>query len=179
MTKAIKLSNRDLTEDYQIMIEKAEEVILCGTNFTGSSIDSRDTEKFIDLRYMKIKDCRAIEDLARMSPSDKIPEDLHQSIPFHNLMTLKIQNCPSLKYLFCDSVARCFVQLQELYIEDCPIMEQIVLGTSASHGNIINMSKLRIMHLYDLPRLVPFYKGNIFSDQIQPLFNHTVRLLNL
>ena len=178
VTKSIELSNHDLIEGYQTLIEKAEEVILCGTNFTGSSTVMRDAEEFISLRYMTIKDCKAIEYLSRMSPHDKIPESLHWSIPFSNLIKLEINNCPNLKYLFSVSVARCLVQLQELHMKDCPLMEQVVLQESTSDGDIIKMSKLRIMILTDLPRLTHFHKGNSFSGQIQPMFDGMVRLLN-
>ena len=179
VTKSIQLFNHDLIEAYKILIEKAEEVILCGTNFTGSSIGIRDTEEFFNLRYMKIKNCKAIEYLARMSLSDEIQESLHHSKPFSNLIKLKIKNCPKLKYLFCNSIGRCLDKLEELKIENCPTMEEVVLQKSTNDGNIIIMSKLRIMILIDLPRLIHFYKGNIFSGQIQPLFNQMVRLLNL
>ena len=179
VTKSIKLSNHDFIEGFRNLIEKAEEVVLRGTNFTGISIGIRDAKKFIDLKYMKIKNCKANKYLAGMSPGDKIQESLHRSIPFSNLIKLKIKNCPKLKYLFCNSIGRCLDKLEELKIENCPTMEEVVLQKSTNDGNIIIMSKLRIMILIDLPRLIHFYKGNIFSGQIQPLFNQMVRLLNL
>ena len=127
---------------------------------------------------MKIIDCKAIQYLINMSPGHKIQENLHRSMPFSNLIKLKIQNCPTLKYLFCDSVARCLKHLQKLTIENCPLMEEVILGEGASNGSIIKMSKLRMMILDDLPRLVHFYKDNNFCDEIQPLFNQMVRFLN-
>ena len=180
VTKSIKLSNHDHVEGYQTLIEKAEEVILCDTNFTGSSIDIEDNQKFMNLKYMEIKDCTAIEYLASMSPRYEIQESFNQSIPFSNLLNLTIKNCQNLEYLFCNSVARCLEQLQELQIKKCPKMKEVVLGKGTSDGNIINMSKLRVMILTDLPRLIHFYKDNTFSDQIQPqpLFNQMVRLLD-
>ena len=56
-------------------------------------------------------------------------------------------------------------------------MEEVVLGEGTSDGNM-SMPELRKMTLIDLPRLIHFYKDNIFSGQIQPLFNETVCLLN-
>nr|XP_017241456.1 PREDICTED: uncharacterized protein LOC108214152 [Daucus carota subsp. sativus]XP_017241457.1 PREDICTED: uncharacterized protein LOC108214152 [Daucus carota subsp. sativus]XP_017241458.1 PREDICTED: uncharacterized protein LOC108214152 [Daucus carota subsp. sativus]XP_017241459.1 PREDICTED: uncharacterized protein LOC108214152 [Daucus carota subsp. sativus]XP_017241460.1 PREDICTED: uncharacterized protein LOC108214152 [Daucus carota subsp. sativus]XP_017241461.1 PREDICTED: uncharacterized pro len=122
---------------------------------------------------MKIQDCRFIEYLARMSPGNKIGGSLPQSIPFSNLTKLKINNCHSLKYLFCNSVARCLNKVQKLKIENCHMMEEVVLGEGTSDGNM-SMPELRKMTLIDLPRLIHFYKDNTFSGQIQPLFNQTV-----
>ncbi|KAL1822103.1 hypothetical protein ACET3Z_008881 [Daucus carota] len=175
VTKSIKLFNHDLVEGYQTLFQKAEEVILYETDFPGSSIGIRDTKEFINLRYMQIENCKAMEYLARISsPQGEIQESLQRSTPFSNLINLKIKCCPSLEYLFCNSVARCLLLLQELHIEDCPLMKEVVRGEGKSDGNIINMSKLRIMILSNLPRLVHFYKDKISCAQIQPLFDGMV-----
>ena len=175
VTKSIKLFNHDLVEGYQTLFQKAEEVILYETDFPGSSIGIRDTKEFINLRYMQIENCKAMEYLARISsPQGEIQESLQRSTPFSNLIKLKINCCLSLEYLFCNSVARCLLLLQELHIEDCPLMEEVVRGEGKSDGNIINMSKLRIMSLIKLPRLVHFYKDKIPYAQIQPLFDRMV-----
>ena len=92
-TKSITLSNHDLIEHYKPLFEKAEEVILCGTNFTGRSIDIRDTKEFINLKYMKIQDCQFIEYLARMSPGNKIGGSLPPSLPFSQLKIPLLQLC--------------------------------------------------------------------------------------
>ncbi|WOG90661.1 hypothetical protein DCAR_0309905 [Daucus carota subsp. sativus] len=176
VTKSIKLSSYAAIEGYRTLIDKAEEVILSRAYITGNSICNRNTQEFINLRYMKIKACHAIEYLARISPGDKIQESLHQSIPFSNLIKLKIKSCYSLKYLFCDSFGRCLHQLKELEIVSCPEIEQVVLGEGASDGNIIHMSKLKIMILTDLPRLLHFYKD---ARQNQPLFNQMVEFPSL
>ncbi|WOG90664.1 hypothetical protein DCAR_0309908 [Daucus carota subsp. sativus] len=180
VTKSIKLVNHDLVEGYQTLFQKAEEVILYETDFPGSSIGIRDTKEFINLRYMQIENCKAMEYLARISsPQGEIQESLQRSTPFSNLIKLEIKCCLSLKYLFCDSIARCLLLLEELHIRDCPLMEEVVREEGKSDGNIINMSKLRKMSLIKLPRLVHFYKDKIPYAQIQPLFDRMVAFPSL
>ncbi|KAL1827379.1 hypothetical protein ACET3Z_005791 [Daucus carota] len=92
-----------------------------------------------------------------------------------------------MEYLFCSSVAKCFLQLQELGLEYCPGMEAIVRNEGTGDADVINFPKLKLLKLHKLPRLKSFCreKAPMMDDsanecvQSQPLFDGMVEFPKL
>eukprot|EP00261_Vitis_vinifera_P039423 XP_019080666.1 PREDICTED: uncharacterized protein LOC100248775 isoform X2 [Vitis vinifera] len=91
----------------------------------------------------------------------------HGPIPigsFGNLKTLEVESCPKLKFLLLFSMARGFSQLEEMTIEDCDAMQQIIAYERESEieedghvgTNLQLFPKLRSLKLKNLPQLINF-----------------------
>ncbi|XP_063947096.1 disease resistance protein At4g27190-like [Daucus carota subsp. sativus] len=164
-------------ESLKGLVQKAEYVKLkhIDINVIGSIFDSN-PEAFTELRELHIKECNEMEHLARMS-QDEIQHSPQTS--FSKLTCLEITECSGLRYLFCNSVAKCLTQLQKLIIRDCPVMEAIVMNDGSSSGDIIHFSNLEELELSKVPRLRSFCSKNKDammqpSAQFQPLFHRMV-----
>lgn len=129
-----------------------------------------------------------MEHLARIS-QDEIHYSPQPRTSFSKLVRLSISGCSAAKYLFNISAAKCLVQLQELVIEYCVVMEAIVMNEGTGDGDIISFSNLNSLKLRSLPRLKGFYmekkdtypsstsildKSVFHSVQFPPLFDGMV-----
>ncbi|KAL1830752.1 hypothetical protein ACET3Z_000403 [Daucus carota] len=168
-------------ESLKSLIDKAEYVNLQCSNITMSSIFESNREAFTELRNLQIEECNKMDHLAR-TPHNDIQHS--QQTSFTKLTYLEIIKCSGLRYLFCNSVAKCLTQLQKLIIRDCPVMEAIVIHDGSSNGDIIHFSKLEELELSNVPRLTGFCRENKDammqpSVQFQPLFHRMVEFPNL
>ncbi|XVF65774.1 hypothetical protein PTKIN_Ptkin09bG0277200 [Pterospermum kingtungense] len=81
-----------------------------------------------------------------------------------NLITLIVEDCDKLEYLWSESVARCFVQLKRLEITGCRGMKTII-QTERKLGEIkeakILFPQLNSLRMKSLPNLQGFYFGNL------------------
>ncbi|KAK7849040.1 disease resistance protein [Quercus suber] len=78
---------------------------------------------------------------------------------FHNLCKLIVKGSGNLKYLLSSSTARFMVQLKYLYIEDCKVMEEVLLTEDLGEEEIIPkvlFPRLEDLVLKDLPVLKRF-----------------------
>ncbi|XP_050274703.1 uncharacterized protein LOC126717238 isoform X11 [Quercus robur] len=82
---------------------------------------------------------------------------------FQNLLNLKVKGSGNLKYLLSSSTATFMVQLKDLFIEDCKVMEEILLLTEdLGEEEIIPKVLFRLLEnlvLKDLPVLKRFCIG--------------------
>lgn len=159
LTRLIQLTGYQL-EVFQSLMGRAEEVVLWrAMDVKLSSICSSNREAFADLRNMSIVECDTMEHLVRISQNE-IQHNHQWGTSFSNLIILEIKHCSAIKYLFCNSVAICLVQLQGLYIEGCPVMEAIVMNEGTNNEEIIKFPKLKSLSLLEVPRLASFYREN-------------------
>ncbi|KAL1822280.1 hypothetical protein ACET3Z_009058 [Daucus carota] len=157
VTRLIELHDCQLS-GLEALLEKAEKAVLEKIDdFKGIIICSSNRDAFAQLRTLYIDDCNNLECLARISQNEI--QHTHQKWnAFSRLTILKITSCSALKYLFCESVAKCFVQLQVLRIYWCYKMEVIVMNEGNSGGDIISFPKLESMELAHLPGLTSFHR---------------------
>ncbi|KAL6348525.1 hypothetical protein AAG906_013145 [Vitis piasezkii] len=98
---------------------------------------------------------------------ENLEEVWHGPIPiesFGNLKTLNVYSCPKLKFLLLLSTARGLSQLEEMTIEDCNAMQQIIAHERESEikedghvgTNLQLFPKLRSLKLENLPQLINF-----------------------
>ena len=83
---------------------------------------------------------------------------------FQNLRSLKVEGSGSLKYLLSSSTVRVMEQLKHLFIEDCKVMEEVLLSEDLGEEEEIIPKMLfpRLIHitLKDLPVLKRFCVGS-------------------
>ncbi|WOG90699.1 hypothetical protein DCAR_0309943 [Daucus carota subsp. sativus] len=165
----------DQPDGVESLMERAEEVVLQ----TTTHVDMRkfwniDREAFADLRNLYIDKCDTMMHLASIS-QDQIHSG-QQRTSFSELTILEIKNCSSIKYLFSNSVVTCLQRLQELCIDNCPVME-VIIDEDTGEGKIMNFEKLTSLKLVGLPKLKSFCRDK--SDQFQSLFHTTVAFPSL
>ncbi|XP_062082833.1 uncharacterized protein LOC133789120 isoform X2 [Humulus lupulus] len=83
----------------------------------------------------------------------------------HNLRELSVTECNNLKYLLSSSMARCLVQLKELRISKCKMIEEVIVReeSARSKGIILEnilLPKLESLELWHLPNIIQFCEGD-------------------
>ncbi|KAL8127897.1 hypothetical protein AgCh_014733 [Apium graveolens] len=187
-TKRIELFGNHW-KSWEDLIARAEEVRLEKSDVELSSICNDNRRAFEDLKTLFVDGCNNMESLASAS-QDEIQYSLQPANCFFNLGSLTIRSCSKLKYLFCTSIAKSLVQLQELSVYDCESMEAIIMNDGTSDGEIVNFLNLKSLKILYIPRLASFYweEKNMHSGstslvdpsvQYQPLFDRMVMLPSL
>lgn len=83
------------------------------------------------------------------------------AISFQHLTTLKVARCHGMEYLITCSMAKSFVQLKSMEVEDCSrVMEIVAFSNENDAGNDISFSRLQHCVLSDLPSMQRFCWGD-------------------
>ncbi|CAN6556592.1 unnamed protein product [Malus baccata var. baccata] len=168
---------RELMESraVRLLLKKSKRLILNYVkNF--SVLTDLDQEGFQDLKILFLSNCPNTEYLANgTSATQQALFPRIQSVSklsdgfLSNLRWLYLTNCGVLKYAFSLSVARNLVQLQELNINGCHQIEEIVSKQGREHeeeADMISFHKLTNLFLWDLHHLVGFFQANkLYSNQ--------------
>uniref|UniRef100_A0A5B6Z8R0 Uncharacterized protein n=1 Tax=Davidia involucrata TaxID=16924 RepID=A0A5B6Z8R0_DAVIN len=103
---------------------------------------------------------------------DKVKEIWHRQLPAENLKNLKqldINKCGGLRNLFPRSASEGLIQLEELKIESCVIMKEIVANERGEEEkkatDVIVFPQLRTLKLIELPELVSVYQGINYTSK--------------
>ncbi|XP_022842102.1 probable disease resistance protein At4g27220 [Olea europaea var. sylvestris] len=98
---------------------------------------------------------------------------LEPAVLFCNLKQILVTNCAKIKRMFPESVAKCMVNLQTLFISSCPSLEEVV--SMDMQENEINeqplFPKLKRVELRDLSSFVSFRSEPNAVGPRQPLLN--------
>ncbi|KAL2337373.1 hypothetical protein Fmac_011819 [Flemingia macrophylla] len=81
------------------------------------------------------------------------------TLSFSCLKKVFISNCPELKYLFTSLAARMLKTLEEITVENCESVKEIVAKESDLTAEAIKFERLNTIALYSLPSLICFYSG--------------------
>ncbi|KAL6324347.1 hypothetical protein AAG906_012951 [Vitis piasezkii] len=116
-----------------------------------------------NLKFVRVKQCDnlCIEDCPTMTEIVTAEDrDFDNQPPlvscFKNLKSVQVKQCDRLMYLFSSSFALALVQLQDLCIEHCNTMKEIVTADEGVTDNIIFPQITRVS-LLKLPILTSFY----------------------
>ncbi|XP_062081091.1 probable disease resistance protein At4g27220 [Humulus lupulus] len=83
----------------------------------------------------------------------------------HNLKELQVTTCNNLKYLLSSAMTRCLVQLKDLTISGCKMIEVVIVPEESvgSKGIILEnllLPKLKFLELLHLPNVIQFCEGD-------------------
>ncbi|KAF2294487.1 hypothetical protein GH714_011871 [Hevea brasiliensis] len=85
-------------------------------------------------------------------------------LEFNNLRLLHVENCNSLKNIFTWSTALCLMQLQEIKLNNCNMIEEIIekegLEEATTFADKMILPSLKFVDLECLPKLSSFYSGS-------------------
>ncbi|KAK2633265.1 hypothetical protein EUGRSUZ_L00070 [Eucalyptus grandis] len=103
--------------------------------------------------------------LQNLNNLKKICRDCLTPESFSKLKIVKVENCDEIKHLFPSSMTRIFLQLEEIEINRCHLMQQIVgddeideYRDEIDDDANVKSCKLRRLTLQNLPEMMSFYK---------------------
>ena len=103
----------------------------------------------VQLQHLSIEDCPKMENIVMVQ--DEVFENQHrQTSCFQNLKSVLVKQCHPLKYLFRSSMVLGLLQLQNLCIEHCSGMEEIILedGDIGNRpGELLSFRDLKIVRV--------------------------------
>ena len=79
---------------------------------------------------------------------------------FRNVKTVIVIKCNKLKFLFSPTMSQGLLQLEELWVEDCSDLDEIIQKDGGLTLDKITLSRLKTLALQNLALLVNFYDGN-------------------
>ncbi|KAJ4721773.1 Disease resistance protein [Melia azedarach] len=113
---------------------------------------------FPSLRKLSISSCPKLKEF--MVKNTSADDSTENPLPFFNEMValpklevLKLSECNSIRSLFSSSMIRSLVQLQDLKIYVCPILEVIFDLEGANFVDEVAISQLTVLHICTLPKL--------------------------
>ncbi|GMN69995.1 hypothetical protein TIFTF001_039040 [Ficus carica] len=83
---------------------------------------------------------------------------------FTNLKFVTVIKCKKLKNLFSVSISEGLLQLEDLWVEDCLIMEDIIRNEEGVTLEKVTLPQLKTLCLQNLPLLSRFYVGNALLE---------------
>ncbi|XP_039162928.1 uncharacterized protein LOC120290643 [Eucalyptus grandis] len=91
-------------------------------------------------------------------------KDPRRALCFRNLKALKVQNCENLRFLFSSSMAKALVQIKEIEIANCVLMEEVMYAqeeelAEATTPDTFEFPSLTFLSLVELPNLKTFSYG--------------------
>ncbi|KAF5941146.1 hypothetical protein HYC85_022313 [Camellia sinensis] len=120
-----------------------------------------------NLEKVEIYNCDLVEDVFGFGGQD--------GFPLENIRMLIVRCCDKLRNLFSPSIARGLVHLQELIIDDCSMMEEVVANEDGEHsggGRIYStlFPQLKHLELRGLSSLGRFC--HVIHDWEMPFLDH-------
>ncbi|KAJ8760387.1 hypothetical protein K2173_015054 [Erythroxylum novogranatense] len=177
-SRAVKLSTcRNLENGIMVVLKRSEYLLLDRLNDVMNVLDELDSEGFPRLKHLHIQNSNGIRYvvhpveghlrsafpaleslfLKNLINLEKICQGKLTAESFHKLQTVNVEKCERLKNLFPLSMFRGLLQLQEMKITDCQVMEEIVTcGDDNQVTAEFNFSQLRSLELKYLPKLMNF-----------------------
>ncbi|KAL5717578.1 hypothetical protein ACHQM5_010560 [Ranunculus cassubicifolius] len=94
------------------------------------------------------------------------------------LRKIELYEVPKLKTLFSKRMSHYFKNLEEVYVDGCHEMRELIaedaassedstINCSRSNDNTITLPKLKTLHLWNLTKLKNIWKGDMVCDSIQ------------
>ncbi|RVW88155.1 hypothetical protein CK203_042935 [Vitis vinifera] len=116
------------------------------------------------LKYLTVEMCPELDVFAFQQRHGEGNLDMPLFLLPHNLATLDVQSCGSLRSLISPSVAKSLVKLKTLKIGGLDMVEEVVANEGGEATDEITFYKLQHMELLYLPNLTSFSSGGyIFS----------------
>ncbi|KAK4566446.1 hypothetical protein RGQ29_002623 [Quercus rubra] len=160
------------------------EVLTCTTAFyldhhiNVCSLSEFGVSNFNGLRFCVLRECPKIQTIIGnkelseavfpvlehlsinyLSNFSKISEGMIPQGSFAKLRILTVHACPSVQFVFASSMLQFFSKLEDLIVEDCPAIEEIIFQDPVVGSGSDKLPSLKRLKLHYLPRLVNIMKG--------------------
>ncbi|XP_044471570.1 uncharacterized protein LOC123200443 isoform X2 [Mangifera indica] len=133
---------------------------------SSSAIPSRVLSNLKNLEILEVRSCDLLTQV--FDTESPLNVDGHTSKRSHqdvlnlkNLKSLKVHNCNGLRYIFTPSIILGLVQLQDIEVKNCALIEEIIRkeGENDSEIDKIFIPQLNSISLESLPNLTRFCSG--------------------
>ncbi|KAJ4836119.1 hypothetical protein Tsubulata_035425, partial [Turnera subulata] len=176
LNSSIKLEEAGI----KALLSRTEDLHLCELKGAKNVVHDLDCHDFPGLKHLNILnnlEIQCIIDSIQVGPCSAFPsleslflnnlsilEKIYhgplEGYSFRNLRILKVENCNRLKNVFSVSLARQLLQLKEIAITGCKIMQEVMYEEGeddAGKDEEIKLIHLRKLNLQYLPELSSFY----------------------
>ncbi|KAF8038081.1 hypothetical protein BT93_B0821 [Corymbia citriodora subsp. variegata] len=183
-TLKLKLDSSSLLDEVymQECLGRTQDLHLDGLQDGRDSIHGLCNEGFQELEHLYVKNNSSFQYvvdstlrptftrleslvLQNLNNLEKICRDCLAPESFNRLKTVKVDNCGEIKHLFPLSMRRIFLQLEEIEITKCHLIQQIVAPAEADEYRDeidddadVKSCKLHRLTLKNLPEMTSFYK---------------------
>ncbi|KAJ0087081.1 hypothetical protein Patl1_07084 [Pistacia atlantica] len=117
-----------------------------------------------NLETLEIRSCDSLKEVfdmqGQLNADGHTLKKSHQEVlDFKNLKSCKVHNCCNLRRIFTPSIILGLVQLQEIEVKNCALIEEIILKEEEKEADIekIMILQLNSVILESLPNLTSFY----------------------
>ncbi|XP_050110240.1 probable disease resistance protein At4g27220 isoform X2 [Malus sylvestris] len=124
---------------------------------------SHSLEAFNKLRSLQLSNLPSLTQVWETSSSQPM---LTRS-SFGNLKSLRVNLCNQLKYLFSSSIVKLLVSIEDMEVENCEQMEEIVAAEKET-DEIITLPKVKFIRLESLPKL-KYFCGEAYTLKLPSL----------
>ncbi|XP_065851281.1 uncharacterized protein [Euphorbia lathyris] len=138
----------------------------------GSEHHNNQVIEFTQLTSLKLKNLPYLRGFCKRDGTGQMKLLFDDMVSFPNLTSLVVEKCKSLRYLFTASMAECVELLQDLRVEDCELLEEImqnkeIIEIEEDLGSInkIVLANLNYLSLFGLQSMKRFgcYPIEFFS----------------
>ncbi|GMY32666.1 disease resistance protein RPV1-like [Fagus crenata] len=173
-----KLGSRPINDEEIEIPCQTDSQQLLGQRRCVMSLSEFGVGNFNGLRFCVIRECPKIQTVIAskelseavfpilehlsinyLSNFNRISEGMIPQGSFAKLRMLTIQTCPKFQFVFASSMLQIFSNLEELIVEDCPAIEEIIFQDRVVDSGSDTLPSLKRLKLHYLPRLVNIMKG--------------------
>ncbi|XP_031247968.1 uncharacterized protein LOC116105696 [Pistacia vera] len=140
-------------------------LVLDGLSDSATIIPSNVLSYFKNVETIEVKSCDSLKEVFDMEEQlDYVAakRSHHEILDFKNLRSLKVDNCNNLRYIFTASLVSSLVQLEQIEIKSCALVEEVITKKGEKDAGIdkIKIPLLKSISLESLPNLTSFYSGS-------------------
>ncbi|GMP90126.1 hypothetical protein CsSME_00041394 [Camellia sinensis var. sinensis] len=106
-------------------------------------------QRLVYLRRLELHYCSNLEEILAMDGKEQIGKSLSTSTNLQNLTDVTFCECDRLRNIFSLTIARGLVQLKQLYIRRCAMVETVVEDEKGEE-TVLSIDKIVFPHLYDI-----------------------------
>jgi disease resistance protein RPS2 len=176
-SKTVGLGNLSINGDgdFQVKFLNGIQGLVCECIDARSLCDVLSLEKATELELISIQGCNNMESLVSSSWFCYAPPRLPSyNGTFSGLKEFYCYGCESMKKLFPLVLLPNFVNLEEIVVEDCEKMEEIIGTTdeeSSTYNSIMELilPKLRSLRLFELPELKSICSAKLICNSLEDI----------
>ncbi|KAK3000842.1 hypothetical protein RJ639_021349 [Escallonia herrerae] len=183
--RCLRFLSGDIVPDAVARVLNCATAFYLDHHFTVGSLSKFDVDNMKELKFYVVHECPNMHAIINgMGEVDSLLPSLEHlrlhslwnlrslwenSVPsgsFSELKTLSVHTCPKLKYIFTSSMLQHLYNLEELVVEDCGSVSEIIKSEVESYGGTnFSLPELKRMTFKNMPELICIGNGSCPSLQ--------------
>ncbi|KAK3035516.1 hypothetical protein RJ639_033975 [Escallonia herrerae] len=178
--RCLRFLHGDIVPDAVVRVLNRATAFYLDHHFTVCSLSEFDVDNMKELKFCVVHECPNMHAIINgMGEVDSLLPSLEHlrlhslwnlrslwenSVPsgsFSELKTLSVHTCPKLKYIFTSSMLQHLYNLEELVVEDCGSVSEIIKSEAESDGGTnFSLPELKRMTFNNMPDLISIGNGS-------------------